>query len=394
MNFRIALKSLWLARRRNLSALVGLVIGVGAIVAMLALTLTVRREALRQFDRSGRNVIAIRPADAPPPAALRKPPKLDLDLVDGLAGSVASLENAAPVIATRAVFSADGRAFEADVLGVTAAFFDLNTLPIASGRALSDLDRFQPFVVLGRDQAIAIARGGDTDALVGKQIVIEQRVFTVIGVAAAAEAINLHAGDLNKAILLPATTASRVLFPAEVGVVYARIDGAARPLEIAAEVRAYFQQRGGVAVHVTSAEQLVAEMERQLRIFALFLGAIGALALLLGGAGMLNSLLLAVAERRVEIGLRRAVGALRSDIQAQFLFEALTLCTIGGVVGVLVGAIASGTISRSAGWTPALPVVVVVAGLAVALIVGAGAGFVPAWQAARLDPSSALKSEG
>jgi ABC-type antimicrobial peptide transport system permease subunit len=393
LSVRLAAASLRTAWPRNLFALSGLVLGVGAVVTMLALTLIVRREALRQFDRSGLDVLVVRKVSTAGPQGMRHPPVIEPDLAAGLAAAVPDFRRIAPVGAKRTVLTFEGRPMQADVLGVTQAFGELNGLAAAEGRMLTDLDRDQPFAVVGREQAVAL-RGGNPGPLVGRQIIIEGRVLTIIGVLAPARAIRLHEGDLNKTVLLPAATFVRTVAGADITAVYAQYRAGSPPAQMAEAAADYFQHRvEGLAVQVTSAAAVVQEMERQLRLFTLFFGAAGSIALVLGGAGIMNSLLLAVAERRREIGLRRALGAMRGDIQSQFLAEAVLLCGTGGLLGVGFGAATTWLIALNAGWAFRLPPATLVLGLGVALAVGVLAGFFPAFHAARLDPVVAMKAD-
>lgn len=394
LNLRIACASLRDAWKHNILALGGLAIGVGAIVAMLALTLIVRREALRQFDRTGLDVLAIKKISNPATSGTtRPPPVIDLKTVRRLAAAQPALEQVAPVMQRRGTLSFEGRQLQADVLGISEEFFDLNTLELAEGRALTDLDEREPYVVLGRDQAASL-RGSGTFSLLGRQVTIDGRVLTVIGVLAPAQAIKLHAGNLNQALFIDTATFARVFDDAEVSVIYARHRAGAVTDDVAADAVEYLQTSvEGLAVAATSAAALVAEMERQLRLFTLLLGATGTIALVLGGAGIMNSLLLAVAGRRREIGLRRALGALRGDIQSQFLLEAVMLCGAGGLLGAGLGALTTSVIARRAGWVFSLPPAILVLGVGVAVAVGIAAGFFPAFQAARLDPVVAMKHD-
>ncbi len=393
LNLRIAGASLRHAWRQNVLALGGLAIGVGAIVAMLALTLIVRREALRQFDRTGLDVLAIRKVSGGAAGATRRPAVIDLQTVRHLAAAQPELEQVAPVMQRRGNLSFEGRQLQADTLGVSEEFFDLNTLTLAEGRALTDLDRNEPYVVLGRDQAASL-RGSGALSPLGRQVTIDGRVLTVVGVLAPAQAIKLHAGNLNQAVLMDTATFARVFNDAEVSVIYARHRAGAVTDDVAAAAVEYLQTSvEGLAVTATSAAALVAEMERQLRLFTLLLGATGSIALVLGGAGIMNSLLLAVAGRRREIGLRRALGAMRGDIQAQFLYEAVLLCGTGGVIGVGLGAVTTVLIAHRAEWEFSLPPAILVLGVGVAVVVGVAAGFFPAFQAARLDPVVAMKHD-
>lgn len=393
LSIRLALFSLRDAWKRNLFALGGLAAGVAAVVTMLALALIVRHEALRQFDRTGLDVMAIKRISGAGAQVARRPPVIDLDLAAGLTTALPAFELVAPVAAKKTVLAFEGRPMAADVLGITEAFVELNGLKVAEGRNLTDLDRNQPHVVLGREQARAL-RGGTEQPLVGRHLIIEGKVLTIVGVLAPARAIKLHEGDLNKATLMHAATFARTVDGAEIGIVYAQHRAGTSPAVLGEAAADYFQHRvEGLAVQITSAAAVVKEMERQLRLFTLFFGATGSIALVLGGAGIMNSLLLAVAERRREIGLRRALGALRGDVQSQFLAESVILCASGGLLGVVLGALVTWIIALSAGWAFMLPPATLVLGFSVAVGVGLAAGFFPAYQAARMDPVVAMKAD-
>ncbi|NCA91299.1 MAG: FtsX-like permease family protein, partial [Gammaproteobacteria bacterium] len=159
-----------------------------------------------------------------------------------------------------------------------------------------------------------------------------------------------------------------------------------------AQAQAYFQARRQ-PVRARSPEEIIAQMEKQMRMFTLLAGAIGSISLIVGGIGVMNVMLVSVTERRREIGVRRALGARQGDIQQQFLVESVILSLLGGLFGILLGVGASWLTAYLAYWKFLLSLDAILLGVGVASAVGIFFGFYPARQAARLDPIQALRAD-
>ncbi len=158
------------------------------------------------------------------------------------------------------------------------------------------------------------------------------------------------------------------------------------------QIQNWFRYRAPAAkVAVRSAEELIEHLHRQMRLYTLLLGTVGGIALLVGGIGVMNVMLVSVAERKAEIGIRRALGARRRDIQAQFLSEAMILSLLGGVAGAVLAILTTYGICRFTGWVFTVSVDGTVLGTVVAGGAGILFGLYPAHQAARLDPVAALQ---
>ena len=385
-NLNAAASSLFAARQRSLLALIGIVIGVGSVIAMISIGIIVRDESLRHFQDLGTDILALRIGRAAPRIAALVTP----DDAFGLA-ALPTVAAAAPFLSSPGRIPLAGRdVVDVTIVGATAALPRLDKLRLAAGRHISDLDRFQHFCVVGADVAAAMRAAGFT-RIVGETVRVGDKVLTVVGVLARVPR-GMRRYDPDSSVIIPISTARRLFPQPHIRNFTARMSPGVHHVRAAAEVEDYFRRKSrDLEVRVRSAEQLIEQMHKQMRLFALLLGSLGSISLLVGGIGVMNVMLVAVAERRSEIGIRRALGARRADIQAQFLIESVVLSLAGGVVGVVAGIGATYGICAYAGWAFELLMSPIVLGMAVAGGSGVFFGLYPAWQAARLDPVAALR---
>ena len=390
-NARQAVDSLARSRLRTALGLVGIMIGISSVIAMVSLGEIAREQALRQFEALGTDILLVR---ARPGAA----DSAAIGVADaaGLAETVPAIAEAAPRILGHGAFRHAGRKVgRGSVQGVTAAFASVNRLPLQAGRFVSRLDADRRFCVVGAAVADAMRRAG-TRRIVGETVEIEETLFTVVGVLHPRKesyALPLQV-EADKSVFVPIGAAGRVVDDPEIDVVVARAREGVGYRAAVAETRSYFRSRSpGLRLEIVAAEELIARMEAQTRIFTLLLGAVGSISLIVGGIGIMNIMLVSVAERRREIAIRRALGARRRDIQSQFLIESVILTLAGGLLGVLLGLAATWAICRFAGWEFLISGASVAGGLGTAAAAGLFFGFQPARQAARLDPIAGLQAE-
>ncbi len=205
-------------------------------------------------------------------------------------------------------------------------------------------------------------------------------------------ALPLHV-DADRSIFVSIGAAHRVTREPKIDVVVARAAEGVDHRTAVADARSYFESHVS-DLEIVAAEELIAQMETQMGIFTLLLGAVGSISLIVGGIGIMNIMLVSVAERRREIAIRRALGARRRDIQSQFLIESVILTLVGGLFGVVLGLVATWVAARFLlGWAFMVSGASVASGLATAIAAGLFFGFQPARQAARLDPIAGLQSE-
>jgi putative ABC transport system permease protein len=371
--------------RASLSAL-GIAIGIAAMVAVLGISESSKANLLEALDRLGTNLLVVEAGggfigneDAALPTT-----------------SETMLRRIGPVQEVSSVTSVDASVLRTDLApsdrtgGITVKAVDtqlLDTLvgEMADGEWLDEARAGLPVVVLG---SVAAERLGISDVGDGVQVWLGGQWFTVIGIT---EPLEL-APDLDASAMIGRDVAIADLGAAESpGTVYLRTD----PDEVddvQTVIAPTVNPDNPDQVEVSRPSDAIEARAAASNAFtALFLG-LGAVALLVGGVGIANVMVISVLERRSEIGLRRALGATRRHVSVQFLSEALLLSAAGGVAGVTLGAAVTAVYDAARGWEVVVPVIGLVGGVVAALAIGAVAGLYPATRAARLAPTDALRS--
>lgn len=392
-NAREAVSSLRRARLRTILGLIGIMIGISSVIAMVSLGEIAREQARKEFEALGTDVILIRTAPQ-----FMNPDAAEISLKDAteLAAAVPSIAEAAPRIQSHGEsWHAGKQVGRGNIQGVTEPFAAVNRLSLREGRFISDLDVDRSFCVIGASIADKMRQNGETQPI-GQIIEVNGLLFTVVGVlnhTTENYALPIQV-EANNAVFVPITTARRAIVPANIDIVIARSRAGIHHTAAVADVQSFFRDRSPqVSLDILSAKELIAQMEAQMGIFTLLLGAVGSISLIVGGIGIMNIMLVSVAERRREIAIRRALGAQREDIQSQFLIESLILTMAGGVLGILLGLMVTWGICQFTGWNFLISGVSVTSGLSTAVAVGLFFGFQPARQASRLDPIAGLQDE-
>ena len=392
---REAVRSLLGARLRTLLGLTGIMIGIASVITMISTGEIAKSQSRKEFEALGTDLLTIKVPDR----LIGTPGRASIGLEDALAlaGAVSSVLVAAPRIQTQGSFRYAGKPVgSGPVQGVSASFAEVNRLETAEGRFVSNMDRGRYFAVVGADVAEAMRRLRGIRSVIGEVLEVEERLYTVVGALSPSQetyALPFWL-EANKSLFVPIGTVRRTEPEKQVELIVARAAPGVHYADAARDVQAYFAKRSrGLELDIVSAEQLIEQMESQLGLMTLLLAAVGSVSLIVGGIGVMNIMLISVAERRREIGVRRALGANRGDIQRQFLIEALILTLGGGAAGVVVGTGAAWGISHVFEWDFFVSPTSIVAGVGVSTVVGIFFGFQPAYQASRLDPIVALQGE-
>jgi putative ABC transport system permease protein len=369
------------ARGRSQSALLGVALGVAAVVTLLSAGTSMRRQALAEFERLGSDLVSLRWAAG---AAGRSVGSTE---TAALVRTVPELAAATPVVALEAELrGARAARKRVPVLRAAPDFAALHRLRLAHGRFLSDLDGNGAVAVVGSALAARLAASGP---LVGSRLDLGGRAFLVLGALAPSAATAVLPYTVDESIVVP--LASRVHGERATPSITARLRAGGEPARLREELEGLFAERGAADLEVIAAAELLERRAHQLRLYTLLLGFLGCVALVVGGAGISNVMALAVGARRREIGVRRSLGARQADVERQFLLEAVLLALGGGVLGLLLGVLATWALAGLAGWSREVSGLGILLGLAVSVALGVASGWLPARQAARLSPAAALR---
>jgi putative ABC transport system permease protein len=397
----IAAEALSRYKLRTALSILGVVLGVAAVIAMMSVSEGARREALDQVEALGLDNLVARSRGA---AVMGAPPRrLIAGDADRLLALVPLTYATSPLIERYLRLTRGDQSVMARVVGVRDTYQAILRLPLAHGRFLGAIDEpsAAAVCVLGASLARRLFEYRDP---VGGRLRIGAGVFQVIGVLRDQRADPLSPGaiawrDIGMAAIVPLAALSGHTLAAApdqpVDEIWLRVRDGARAAELA-QVFEHALRRlhgDGGNFDIVVPRELLAQRYRTQRTFGVIVGSVAALALLVGGIGIMNMMLSSVVERTHEIGIRRTAGATRRDVAVQFLIEALLLTLSGGALGIALGAATSWGVTAYAGWRTHVSALAVALAFAVSFLVGVIFGLYPAMKAARLEPVDAVRYE-
>ena len=407
---QMGIGSLLAHKLRTLLTMLGMIFGVGAVVAMLSITEGARQEMIRYIDLLGVNNIVVEASEAPDRDTLIEVRQVSPGLTFRDARAIAANTPNIASLSERKTFDPTSilPTMEGDLptlIGVRPNYTDIYSMHLIEGRFFTEEEqaRSSPVCVLGERAKISVLGYGSA---VGKYIKVNEVWLRVIGVTAPqstaeSDVEGLEADDRSNVILAPLNSVMRRFednnsyLKDEIDGIFLRVAPNADPIETSQIVRAILNttHNGASDFSVLVPADLLAQREQQQLVFQIVMICIAGISLLVGGIGIMNIMLATVLERTREIGIRRAIGARQRDIVRQFLIEAVMISILGGLIGIAAGFGGSKVIAAIAGWATVVTIISIIVSFGVSVFIGLLFGIYPAMQAAKLDPIEAIRYE-
>lgn len=388
---RVALQALVANRLRSLLTTLGVVIGVFAVVLLVAIGQGARQEITTTIEGLGSNLLFVFPGEGDFTSAPVRS-RFTLADVERVAREVGDEDRVAAYLVSGETLRADGATSFATLFGVTPSYTDVVTRQLARGTDLgeNDVTTGRRVAVLGADVADELFAGMDP---IGREVTIGGLRFRVVGELERVGGA-LFGPSRDEQVLVPITAAQRLFGTDRVDAIFVRATSTATiPDDVARVEQALASRFDAADFSVLTQDEIIGVVGDVLELLTFVLAAIAGISLLVGGVGVSNIMLVSVSERTREIGLRKALGARTRDITLQFLLESVLLTGLGGLLGLALGVVAAQLVDTHA------PVPAIVTGWSVALAIGVSVavgvffGVWPARRAGRLDPVVALRHE-
>jgi ABC-type antimicrobial peptide transport system permease subunit len=395
---RVALMGILANKLRTFLTMLGVVIGVAAIIAMISLGEGAKASVVESISRFGTNLLRVRPGAARL-GHIRTGAVETLKMADveAIAKEVSGIRLLSPAVANMAQVKYLSLNSTTVVTGTTPEFSPINNFPVSTGRFIADEDTKleRRVAAIGTTVRRELFGGGPA---IGKEIKIEGQSFTVVGIMAEKGQTSWY--DPDDQIFIPITTSQRRVFNQEsINDIYVQVEDISQIPSVKAEIERVLRRTHRIKKGVESDfairdfTEFVETLKKTTRTFTLLLSGIAAVSLLVGGIGVMNIMLVSVTERTREIGVRMAVGARRSDILRQFLIESVVITLTGGALGIGLGIAMGAVIGRYGEWQIIVRPYSIILGFFFATIVGIVFGVYPARKASLMDPIEALRHE-
>jgi putative ABC transport system permease protein len=396
--FKLAGRALRRNKMRSLLTMLGVIIGVGSVIASVSITTGASKQVEDKVASLGQNVVTVFSGNFTS-GGMRggwgSAPTLTVEDTTAIKNEVANVVAVSPEVRDRMQILANGLNWNTQIQGESPDYPQIRDWDIANGAMFTDADvrSIAKVAVIGKTVVDQLFINQDP---VGETLIIRNIPFKVVGVLEA-KGFNLFGQDQDDIVIIPYTSHMRRItkrtFVNSIMVQAASKDTIA---QVQDDITTLLRDRHKSAepdFTVRTQLELMAMATSTTRIMSVLLAAIASVSLIVGGIGIMNIMLVSVTERTREIGIRMAVGARGRDILIQFLIEAVTLSAVGGIIGIALGMGAAKTTSHFTGWPTLTPYAWIGIACVSSAAIGIVSGFYPAWKASRLDPIEALRYE-
>jgi putative ABC transport system permease protein len=402
---RVAVRALLRNKMRSFLTTLGVIIGVSAVIAMVAIGEGAKARVAESFASMGSNILIVLSGSTTSGGTrggFGSMPTLTWDDLKAIRAESSAVRYAAPQLRSSASVISEDQNWGTSINGVSPEFFSIKDWPVASGSPISqsDIEGGTKVVVLG--QTVVEKLYGPSADPVGQTVRIKNFPFQVVGVAAS-KGQTAMGQDQDDVVFMPYSTFQAKIqgglqkfIPGIIMVSAASSDDVARAEK---QITNLLRDRHHIAISgdddfsIRNLTEMMTAQQEGLGTITSLLASIAAVSLLVGGIGIMNIMLVSVTERTREIGIRMAVGARPRDVLAQFLVEALTLSCFGGILGVLLGLLAANLLAKHLSWPVLIRPDIIVIAVTFSGLVGVVFGLYPALKASRLDPIDALRFE-
>lgn len=398
----IAFEGLKANKLRAILTMLGIIIGVGAVIAMVSLGLGVQQKVQSSIASLGSNLLIVMPGASSTPGSVRSAAGSNITLTNqdakAIEKQITGVKYVAPLVSSQYQLIFGKLNWNSKVQGATTEYMAIQGFKIAAGRFFSTSENDSRARVAVVGQTVVTNLFGNVNP-VGQTIRIGKAPFRVIGVLASKGQSSMGQ-DQDDTVIVPLATAQERL----IGITYLNtinvqaesdnvLDKVQQDITKLLRTRHHLAAKADDDFSVRNLTALMSTMKETTSSLTLFLGSVAAISLLVGGIGIMNIMLVSVTERTREIGIRKALGATYSNILLQFMIEAIVISVTGGLFGICLGVAGAYVVSLVADWNTVISSTAIIAAFSVSVMIGLFFGIYPARKAALLDPIDALRYE-